>query len=333
MKLIDLHLHLDGSVPFNTMKKLLLEHDLPVPDDAALRRKLSVGPDCHNLNEFLEKFPFVTKLMQSQRDLKLIVFDLLKELKKQGLVYVEIRFAPQLHTEHGLSQQEVVAAARAGIDQFLFWQKKQNSDRPDLHANLLLCMMRLPFDNEKENLETIKTAKHFLGHKVVGVDLAGAETEQLAVRNYADLFKQAKKWGIPYTIHAGEAMGPDSIRQALALDTKRIGHGISCVKDPELVQELIQKKVTLECCATSNLNTKAFDQIDHYPVKKLLHQGVKVTLNTDDMTVSNINLPHEYHLLEDKTNLNRDDEKQLYLNAVNAAFCSPVEKERLLSLL
>ena len=128
-------------------------------------------------------------------------------------------------------------------------------------------------------------------------------------------------------------MGPESIYQALDLGAKRIGHGIRCVEDKQLVADIIQNRITLECCATSNLNTKAFNQIDHYPVKKLLHQGVNVTLNTDDMTVSNIDLPHEYKLLEDKTGLTSSDEKQLYLNAVNAAFCSEQEKSRLLSLI
>lgn len=128
-------------------------------------------------------------------------------------------------------------------------------------------------------------------------------------------------------------MGPKSVYQALNLGAKRIGHGIRSVEDPDLVKKLIHDQITLECCATSNLNTKAFAQIDHYPVRPLLHEGVKVTLNSDDMTVSNINLPHEYNLLEKKTGLTTEDEKNLYLNTVDAAFCSEEEKERLRSLI
>lgn len=293
---------------------------------------MSVDNDCRDLNEFLEKFAFPLELMQTKEDLQMIVFDLLKELKEQGLVYVEIRFAPQLHTKCGLTQNEVVRAALDGLDQFFNWQKKHLTDHPALHANLLLCLMRLP-NNDKENWQTIETAKHFLHHGVAGIDLAGAECDQFAIKYYKDFFAKAKQYQIPYTIHAGEAMGPISVYQALELGAKRIGHGIRSVEDPNLIEELIDKQITLECCATSNLNTKAFDQIDHYPVRSLLHEGVKVTLNSDDMTVSNINLPHEYNLLEEKTGLSNQDEKKLYLNAVNAAFCSNEEKARLRSLI
>lgn len=331
-KLIDLHLHLDGSVPFTTIKELMTIHGLPTIDDQILRQKLSVGPDCRDLNEFLEKFAFPVHLMQTAADLQLIVFSLLKKIKKQGLVYVEIRFAPQLHTEQGLTQEEVVRAAISGLNQFFNWQKMHSSSQPELHANLLLCLMRLPH-NYDQNLETITVAKHFLDRGVSGLDLAGAETPAFAINNYTSLFNLASQSSIPFTIHAGEAMGPESIYQALDLGARRIGHGIRCIEDTQLVAELIQNKITLECCATSNLNTKVFDQIDHYPVKKLLNQGVNVTLNSDDMTVSNIDLPHEYQLLEEKTGLTRADEKQLYLNAVTAAFCSNAEKKRLFSLI
>ena len=126
-KLIDLHLHLDGSVPFTTIKELMTIHGLPTIDDQILRQKLSVGPDCRDLNEFLEKFTFPVHLMQTAADLQLIVFSLLKKIKKQGLVYVEIRFAPQLHTEQGLTQEEVVRAAISGLNQFFNWQKMHSS--------------------------------------------------------------------------------------------------------------------------------------------------------------------------------------------------------------
>lgn len=330
-RLIDLHLHLDGSVPISSIKKLMKRRGEPVMSDEELRAKLSVSPHCRNLEEFLQKFPFPLSFMQTKDDLQTIVFDLLQELRKQGLVYVEIRFAPQLENQKGLTQTEVVRAAISGMDQFFAWQKKQNSDQPELHANLILCMMRL-HGKAKENEETLRVAKRFLGKGVGGIDLAGAETPEFAAHKYAFLFKQAKCIGLPFTIHAGEGMGPESVQEALDLGAKRIGHGIRAIEDPAVMKEIIDRGVTLECCATSNLNTKAFTQIDDYPVKKMLDEGVKVTLNSDDMTVCNINLPHEYKVLEEKTGLTAADEKQLYLNAAHAAFCSKKEKQRLLSL-
>lgn len=330
-KFIDLHLHLDGSVPFTTVKKLMREHNLPVPSDQELRQELSVDSSCKSLDQFLEKFALPNQLMQTRHDLETIVYDLLTELKEQGLVYAEIRFAPQLHTKKDLTQEDAIKAAIAGLNKFLKDQKQENDSRPELHANLLLCLMRFA-DNQNENKETVELAKKFLNKGVVGIDLAGAEGPIPNIE-YKPFFDLAKKLDVPYTIHAGEADGPDSIRQALAMGAKRIGHGIRCTEDSELTQELIHDQIILECCATSNMNTKAFDQIDSYPIKKLLHKGMKVTLNSDDMTVSNTNLPHEYKLLEAKTDLTPEEETTLYLNAVDAAFTTPDEKIRLRALI
>lgn len=325
-KFIDLHLHLDGSVPVATVKKLMQEHGMPQLTD----QELSVDNSCSSLEEFLEKFALPNQLMQTKHDLETIVFDLLTELKSQGLVYAEIRFAPQLHTKKGLTQKEVIASAIGGIKKF-YQRQKEDKDHPELHAGLILCLMRFAHNNI-ENMETVELAKEFLGKGVVGLDLAGAEGPIPNI-NYQKFFQRAQDLDVPYTIHAGEAAGPDSIRQALEMGAKRIGHGIRCTEDPALTQYLIDHQIILECCATSNMNTKAFDQIDSYPIKKLLHMGMKVTLNSDDMTVSNTNLPHEYQLLEEKTALTLEEETTLYLNAVDAAFTTPDEKIRLRALI
>lgn len=325
-KFIDLHLHLDGSVPVATVKKLMQEHGMPQLTD----QELSVDNSCSSLEEFLEKFALPNQLMQTKHDLETIVFDLLTELKSQGLVYAEIRFAPQLHTKKGLTQREVIASAIGGVKKF-YQRQKEDKDHPELHAGLILCLMRFAHNNI-ENMETVELAKEFLGKGVVGLDLAGAEGPIPNI-NYQKFFQRAQDLDVPYTIHAGEAAGPDSIRQALEMGAKRIGHGIRCTEDPALTQYLIDHQIILECCATSNMNTKAFDQIDSYPIKKLLHTGMKVTLNSDDMTVSNTNLPHEYQLLEEKTALTPEEETTLYLNAVDAAFTTPDEKIRLRALI
>lgn len=307
------------------------EHSLPIPTNQELRQELSVDSSCKSLDQFLEKFALPNQLMQTKHDLETIVYDLLIELKNQGLVYAEIRFAPQLHTKKGLTQEGAIMAAIGGLNKFLREQKEEASSQPELHAGLILCLMRFS-NNQKKNMETVKLAKKFLNQGVVGLDLAGAEGPIPNIQ-YKPFFDEAKRLGVPFTIHAGEADGPDSIRQALRMGAKRIGHGIRCTEDPELTQELIDQQIILECCATSNMNTKAFDQIDTYPIKNLLHKGMKVTLNSDDMTVSDINLPHEYKLLEEKTSLTPEEETTLYLNAVDAAFTTPDEKIRLRALI
>lgn len=325
---IDLHLHLDGSLPVNTVQKLLKEHNLTYTD-TQLTQELFVDKSCASLDQFLTKFALPNKLMQTKHDIKTIVYDLLVELKRQGLVYAEIRFAPQIHTKT-LSQKQVIEAAISGLNEFLADQNAKDDNAPELHAGLILCLMRYA-NNQKENMETVELAGQFLNHGVVGIDLAGPEGIIPNIK-YKKFFDRAQELKIPYTIHAGEAAEPASIRQAIAIGAKRIGHGIRCVEDPELEQEIIDRKITLECCASSNLDTKAFNKINSYPIKDLLNMGMKVTLNSDDMTVSNTNLPKEYKLLENAINLTSNEEKTLYLNSVNAAFASQEEKNRLKSL-
>lgn len=328
---IDLHLHLDGSVPAETIVKLMKNHQHPLLNSQALHDKLSVSPQCQDLNEYLTKFDFPLEFMQTSNDLETIVFDLLQKLRHQGLIYVELRFAPQLHTKHSLSQKQAIEACLNGLDDFYNWQKQQVDNRPELHVNFLLCLMRFS-NNQTENMESVLLAKEFQNSNVVGIDLAGPEGIIPNI-NYKPFFDKAKELGIPYTIHAGEAAGPNSIRQALKMGARRIGHGVRCLEDPSLLSYLALNNITLECCATSNLNTKVFNQIDSYPIRKLLDNHIRATLNCDNMTVSDTNLPREFQILEKNTGLNKLERHTLLYNAVSAAFTDLEEKKRLYNLL
>ena len=179
--------------------------------------------------------------------------------------------------------------------------------------------MRLP-NREHENSLTVRLAAKYDQHHVVGIDLTGPEGP-IPNRAFSPFFKDAKALHIPFAIHAGEAAGPDSMQEALDLGTKRIGHGIRCLESNKM-----------ERCATSNLNTKVFKDIDSDPLKILLSKRIEATLNCDNMTVSNTNLPKEFKLLESKTNPTEVEEHQLLLNSINAAFASDQEKNRLLAI-
>ncbi|MDE7050813.1 MAG: adenosine deaminase [Lactobacillus sp.] len=324
---IDLHLHLDGSLPYATVKKLMDSHNFPSLTDSQLKEKLSVSEKCANLQEYLTKFDFPLLFLQTKKDLDLATFDLLKELRSQGLVYSEIRFAPQLHTQKNLTQEDAVKACILGLRKFYKWQDEQEDNFYHLHANLILCLMRLP-NREQENNLTVKLAAKYANEHVAGIDLAGPEGP-IPNRKFKPFFDDAKEMHVPFTIHAGEAAGPKSMQEALDLGTKRIGHGVRCLESEQLVHELVDRNITLECCATSNLNTKVFKNIDSYPIRKLLSRKIKATLNCDNMTVSNTNLPKEFELLEAKTKLTNIDEHQLLLNSINAAFATDQEKSRL----
>lgn len=306
MKWIDLHLHLDGSLSIDTVKVLAKEQNIPIEDDDELIRRLSVNKDCRDLNEYLEKFDFPLSLLQMGEAIGESVYRLQEELKSQGLDYAEIRFAPQLHCRKGLSQYEVVQYAVDGLN------------RSDFDAKLILCCMR-GSDNHAENIETVKVAERYLGKGVCAIDLAGAEG-LFPTSDFADIFALARKKNIPFTIHAGEADGAESVRAAIDFGTSRIGHGIRAIEDINLVREIAKKGIILEMCPTSNLNTCAVDDIKNYPIKKFMDMGVKVTVNTDNITVSDTTLENEFKLIKDTFGLTDKEMEELSRNAENARF-------------
>lgn len=319
--MIDLHLHLDGSLTPEDILSLgeVAGVTLPCDNPDSLRPLLQAEADCESLAEYLEKFDLPLQVLQTQKTICLAVYSLVKRLAKDGLVYGEIRFAPQLHLQKGLTQQQVVAAAVKGL--------KQGTEEFGIPAQLILCCMRMA-DNQQANEETLRVAQEYLGKGVCAVDLAGAEAA-FPTENFADIFALAKDLGVPFIIHAGEAAGPESVWQALKLGAKRIGHGVRSIEDSALVAALAEKKIPLEMCFTSNLQTKAVETAESYPLCAFLEQGVTVTVNTDNMTVSGTDLRQEYRLLQKAFGLSEAVLAQLACNAAHGAFLPDKEKEML----
>ena len=321
--MIDLHCHLDGCITVEIAKKLgeIQNIILPAKNDEELLEKLSVPQNCRNLNDFLKCFELPCKLLQTKEAISLAIKLVQENCKKQGLIYLEIRFAPQKHCENGLSQEEVILAALEGL--------KQN----DLHTNLILCLMR-GSNNQKENLETIKLAKKYLveDEGIVALDLAGAEAI-FETSLFEQEFSLAKKWNIPFTIHAGEASGAESVKKALEFGAKRIGHGVRCFENPDVLNYIIKNEIPLEMCPTSNYQTKVIEDMTKYPLVDFIEKGVKVTINTDDMAICRTNLKNEFNYIEKMYKITKDDEKKLLLNAVDAAFCSKTYKNKMKSII
>lgn len=302
---IDLHLHLDGSLTpgyiINQAKKQGME--LPSWDEAELIKYLRAPKDCRDLNQYLEKFDLPCSVLQTQDALTEAVADLCERLKNQGLSYAEIRFAPQLHLQKGLSQNQVTEAAVRGLPKDGIFK-----------ARLILCCMRME-NNEAENLQTIKTAAEYLGKGVVAADLAGAEA-LFATDRFEKVFQEAVNLHVPFTIHAGEAAGPESIWSALQMGAKRIGHGIRCLEDETLVAYLREHEIPLEVCPTSNFQTRAVQ--GEYPLKKMLEKGLCVTINTDNMTVSGTTLEKEFQVAREVLGLSEAEIQIVKENAVKA---------------
>jgi adenosine deaminase len=302
---IDLHLHLDGSLPPATVLKLAKQQGIRLPAESieGLRSFLMVAPDCGDLNEYLEKFELPLQLLQTGEALETAVFDLAEWLTAQEVGYAEIRFAPQLHGRKGMNQTQAVEAALRGVS------RAEASEEIHTRLKLILCCMRGDA-NQADNLETVRVAAHFRNQGVWGVDLAGAEG-LFPTENFREVFAFAREQQVPFTIHAGEAAGPESIWTALEFGAVRIGHGIAAAQDPELMKVLRDRHIVVETCPTSNLQTKAVQSLSEHPVRKFLEMGFAVTVNTDNMTVSGTSVKQEFELLEQKIGLSREEKEQL----------------------
>ena len=317
---IDLHLHLDGAITVEIAKELaaLQEITLPAENDKELLQLLSVPADCTSLNDFLSCFALPDSLMQTEEGLREAVRLVMDEALSQGVIYAELRFAPQLHTNGGMTQEQAVCAALDGLK------------RSALKGNLILCCMRGE-DTMDANFETLELAKKYLVEDggVVAIDLAGAEA-QYPTKDYRALFSRAKEYGVPFTIHAGEADGADSIREAIEFGASRIGHGVRCYEDAALIQLVTENGIPLEMCPTSNRQTHAVDSMDDYPLMDYLALGMKVTLNTDDPAIEGTTLAEEYRYMETTFGLTQEQKIQLLKNAVEAAFTSESVKSALM---
>ncbi len=303
MKKIELHLHLDGSLNVDYTNELL-GRDC---------RKDMCSTNSKDLKDYLDKFDLPIKLLQEEEMIEKYAYLLVKDLEKDEVIYAEIRFCPLFHTEK-ISVDKVIAAILRGLS------------KVKVKTNLIFCMMRhFPFE---KNLEIINLTEKYLGNGVVGIDLAGDEAHY-KTETFEELFTIIREKKIPFTIHAGEADGVSSVEEAIKFGAERIGHGVRSIEDDRVVNELIEKGITLEICPTSNVDTNLYKSIKDNPIAKLDKWGVKVTVNTDNRTVSNTSLNQEYDLLRENFDFTEEDFKRFNLNAIEAAFISEEEKVEL----
>ncbi len=311
--MIELHLHLDGALRPKTVWELaqLQQINLPSHSVEETKEMMEVPKNCQTLAEYLERFDLPLLVLQQEEAIERVAYELVEDLVKLSVEYAEIRFAPQLSTKKGLSQEQVVEAAIRGV-------QKGMKEYPSIRVGLILCCMRGD-DLVHENMETIEVAHKYLGDVVCAVDLAGAES-LFATDLFEDVFTKASMYHIPMTIHAGEADGSESIWKALSYGTKRIGHGIAAIQDPKLIEKLIEDQVTLEICVTSNVHTKVVESLEAHPVRKLFDAGVRVIINSDNMTVSDTNIWKEKELVKQTFHFTEEEWKQMEQYAKEAAF-------------
>ena len=310
LKKVELHLHLDGSLFLDTVSEITGR------DKDDLKGEMVAYEKCNNLSEYLEKFDLPISIMQSREVLVRVAKDLVNYLEKENVIYAEVRFSPIFHVNGGLSYDEVVEAVIEGL----------NSNKK-VKTNIILSMMR-GIDKET-NIKVIEVASRYLGRGVCAIDLAGAEDKYL-LGDYEDLFAIAKSKNIPFTIHAGENGGYEEVKKAVLIGAKRIGHGIHAINDDETINLLKEKNVLLEICPTSNEQTNAVLKYEDNPIYNFYKMGVNVSINTDNVTVSNVSLSEEYMKLYNTFNFDVEDFKNINKMSINAAFISDLEREELL---
>jgi len=307
---IELHVHLDGSVRLETAAQLLDRNINEVKYEMIAKEK------CEDLNAYLTKFELPAMVMQTSRNLERVAYELAVDMKNDGVLYAEVRFAPSKHILEGLSLYDVVESVIMGLR------------RVDLKTNVILCMMR--GDNLETNMKVIDVAKHYLNQGVCAVDLAGAEAIY-KTEDFRELFEYSKEKKVPFTIHAGEADGRESIKSAIDSGAPRIGHGVNIITEDDLIKEVISKNILLEVCPTSNIQTKVVDSYKNHPIKKLYDMNVPISINTDNRTVSNITLKKEYQHLENSLGFTMNDFIKINKMAIEHAFISEIEKKDLLN--
>ena len=315
--MIDLHLHLDGSLSEQDFINLAKKYDVSLGND--FPNNIYVPSDCPSLEEYLKRFDLPLLLLQSKDALIEVSYNLVKRLHELGYIYAEIRFAPQLHTQKGLSQYEAALAALEGVNAAL-------KDFPDIDVNLILCCMR--HGTEEVNMETIEVANKLKGTRVVAVDLAGAERLHPSTY-YKNIFDRAKKYGLNITIHAGEATGSDEIMMAIDNGAMRIGHGVHLSLDHQSIKKVKDNDICFEFCPTSNLQTKSLKTYEDVPLRKFMEKDICVTINSDNMTVSNTNVPKEIVHMVRTFNLSKEEIKNLLLTSIKYSFTDEKVKEKL----
>jgi adenosine deaminase len=317
-----LHDHLDGGMRSNTVIELAAEQGykgLPTTDPDELAQWFTRGADRRNLELYLETFAHTVAVTQTKDGLERAAAEAAEDLAADGIVYAEVRFAPELHTEAGLTLDEVVDAVQEGF--------RIGSNGRSITIGTLCTAMR----TAARSTEIVELAIRHRDEGVVGFDIAGAEAGYPPTR-HLDAFQLAMRENFHITIHAGEAFGLPSIEEALHYcGAERLGHGVRIVDDividadgkaklGRLAAYVRDRRVPLEMCPTSNVNTGAANSIEDHPIGLLRRLRFRVTVNTDNRLMSDVTLSDEFMKLHEAFGYGLDDMEWLTLNAMKSAF-------------
>ncbi len=320
----DLHVHLDGSLRLNTILDLASRDgiELPASDPTSLAEAMHVGQNTGSLTEYLKAFDITLRVLQTASALQRVAYELGADAAAEGVRYMEVRYSPMLHTRKGLALTTVVEAVLDGL--------RAAQAEFGIRANVIICGIRNI--SPERSLEMSELAVAYKNRGVVGFDLAGAEYDYPA-KHHREAFQLIRNNNINSTIHAGEAYGPESIKQAIHVcGAHRIGHGCRLREDGDLLHYVTDHRVPLECCPSSNVQTGAVRDISSHPLKFYYDLGVRVTVNTDNRLITDTTVSKELYLVHAQLGMPWPGIKQIILNGFKSAFLPFHERRAMLRM-
>ena len=308
----DLHVHLDGSLRLGTILDIAQKQGirLPAEDEAGLADAIGCGKNFGSLVDYLRGFDITIPVMQTADALERTAFELAEDAHRENVRYMEVRYAPLLHTRAGLKLTAVVEAVLDGLG--------RASETYGIKSNLIICGLRNISPESSYAMAGLCVA--YKNQGVVGFDLAGAEAD-FPPKHHREAFQLVRDNNINTTIHAGEAYGPLSVAQALHVcGAHRIGHGVRLREDGDLLHYVIDHRIPLECCPSSNVQTGAVREFSVHPLKLYFDLGLRVTVNTDNRLITDTTVSKELWLAHTRLGIPFSDIKSIILAGFKSSF-------------
>jgi len=319
---VELHCHLDGSLRIPTILDLAKQDKVTLPTSSSdkLSKLLVIGKTRGSLEDYIKRFDITLSVMQTPEALRRTAYELIEDVAKENVRYIEIRYSPILHTEKEMTIGESVEAVRRGL------QRGQKDF--GVKSGIIVCGIRNI--SAAASLKLADLTVRYKNKGVVGFDLAGAE-ENFPAKDHQEAFYMILNNNINATIHAGEAYGPSSIHQAIHhCGAHRIGHGTRLKENKDLMNYVNDHRITLEICLTSNWQTRSIRSLKYHPLKYYYDQGIRVTINTDNRLMSGTTLTKEFLLAHKLFGFKLHDFREMIIMAMKSAFLPYAERKQMI---
>lgn len=321
MPKVEMHVHLEGTFSPERVIQIAARNGITLPDQYSTLDELKKAYEFKDLFSFLELYTICASTLQTERDFEELTFDYLTAAQAQGVSHAEIFVGFQIHMNRGIEFSTVFNGVRAAM--------KEAELKLGITSSLILDVDR--GQSQEDAIELLNKALNCEKGIIIGVGLAYAENNENPPVKFMDLYQRAREAGLRTTAHAGEAFGPEYVKQAIQkLNVDRIDHGVRSLEDEETIQLLVEKQIPLTICPQSNVCLKVCKDIKHHPLKILMERGVMVTVNSDDPAYFGGGIEQNYAAVIEALDLSLEDVYCLGKNSISASFLDSARKESML---